>query len=924
MRSFVVLLWVALANDAFAQIADIDFQRDIKPILRERCTSCHGAIKQESNLRLDSYSMMVRGGDGGSALNAGNPDTSPVVQRIRAADPHYRMPPEGKPLTDEQVATIAKWIAAGAPAPKEDVPDQEPTQHWSFQTLSRPTLPELPASEPTVNPIDAFIIAKRLGQNLTHMPSADPGVLLRRVYLDLIGVPPTTDQLLEYLADPSEEAYRQTIDQLLASPLYGERWGRHWMDVWRYSDWYGRRSVPDVMNSYPMIWRWRDWIVRSLNEDKPYSQMVVEMLAADEVHPDDLQKLAATGFLVRSWFKWNYETWKKDLVEHTGKAFLGLTLNCCQCHDHKYDPISQEDYFRFRAFFEPLELRHERMPGEPDPGPFEKYVYAKSYGPIKSGMIRVFDEYLNSETFMFSKGDARLRMEGKPTMKASPPQFLAGSFAMESPTRLPITAAYPGMRAFIQAEERDRRRLELNQAESALADIASNAHQLPESTATTYELARREAAAQRVQAAHADLLCLENRIAADAARFATGNLDEDRKDDPSVQSMIRTAIQSQKYASIARAKFQVAAAEAEKIQATTQLEKVMPDDKKAREDAQKSLQSAAKKLAAANKSLEEATASLTQEAGEYAPLSPKYLATSTGRRSSLARWIVNNDNPLTARVAMNHVWLRHFGQAIVDSTHDFGLHGSLPSHPELLDWLACEFRDSGWSMKHMHRLILTSQTYRMASELPKKRSELLTLVQAAKSVDPENRWYWRFPTGRMQAEVVRDSLLWVAEELDTTMGGHEIDHQQGMKSHRRSLYFSHHGEEKMEFLELFDAANACDCYKRNSSVQPQQALALANSELTQRLSRSLAMRIRDRISSSESSNSFARMAFLQILGREPSSPELTASTEFLARQEKQYAELRPVDAQKEFEPSSRARANLIHVLMNHNDFVTVR
>ncbi len=176
----------------------------------------------------------------------------------------------------------------------------------------------------------------------------------------------------------------------------------------------------------------------------------------------------------------------------------------------------------------------------------------------------------------------------------------------------------------------------------------------------------------------------------------------------------------------------------------------------------------------------------------------------------------------------------------------------------------------------------------------------------------------------MQAEVVRDSLLWVAEELDTTMGGHEIDHQHGMKSHRRSLYFSHHGEEKMEFLELFDAANACDCYKRNSSVQPQQALALSNSELTQRLSRSLAMKIRDRVSSSESSNAFARMAFLQILGREPSSRELTASTVFLARQEKQFTELRPTDAELEFEPSSRARANLIHVLMNHNDFVTVR
>ena len=244
------------------------------------------------------------------------------------------------------------------------------------------------------------------------------------------------------------------------------------MDVWRYSDWYGRRSVPDVMNSYPMVWRWRDWIVRSINEDKPYDQMVVEMLAADELLPADDQNIVATGYLVRSWFKWNYETWKKDLVEHTGKAFLGLTLNCCQCHDHKYDPFTQEEYFRFRAFFEPLELRHDRVPGEADPGPFAKYVYAQSYGPISSGMVRVFDEYLDAETFMFSKGDSRLRIEGKPPMSPGAPAVLGGDqlqIAHRSCCRSRRVSGDEGIRAGRRTQQTARLRSPRHEAELAEA-----------------------------------------------------------------------------------------------------------------------------------------------------------------------------------------------------------------------------------------------------------------------------------------------------------------------------------------------------------------------------------------------------------------------------------------------------------------------
>ena len=269
------------------------------------------------------------------------------------------------------------------------------------------------------NPIDAFVAAKHERLKLKPLPPAGKEILLRRVFLDLIGLPPTRKELQEFLNDESPQAYEKVVKRLLNSRQYGERWGRHWMDVWRYSDWYGRRQVNDVRNSYPHIWRWRDWIIGSLNADKGYDQMIREMLAADELYPADDSRMPALGFIVRNWFSLNYHTWKQDLVEHTGKAFLGLRLNCAHCHDHKYDPISQEEYFRFRAFFEPLELRHDRVPGGP---PLTRYLRYKpgsggSLRPIKAGLARVYDHDLTAKTFMYRTGDPRDRFK-KPAGEA--------------------------------------------------------------------------------------------------------------------------------------------------------------------------------------------------------------------------------------------------------------------------------------------------------------------------------------------------------------------------------------------------------------------------------------------------------------------------------------------------------------------------
>ena len=343
--AILVLVCVFCFDSRPATAADgvkVDYLTEIKPILAERCFSCHGALKQESSLRLDTASLMQKGGEGGAAILPGKATLSPLIARITATDELERMPPEGKPLTKKQIAVITAWVKQGALAPKDEKPEGDPRQHWSFLKPARPRLPSVKHQAWVRNPIDAFIAARHAEMKVSPQPPATRVELLRRVYIDLIGLPPTRQQLHEFLADESPDAYKDVVNRLLDSPQYGERWGRHWMDVWRYSDWYGRRSVNDVRNSYPHIWRWRDWIIRSLNEDKGYDQMIREMLAADEIAPEDDETIAALGFVVRNWFALNYETWKQDLVEHTGKAFLGLRFNCAHCHDHKYDPILQK------------------------------------------------------------------------------------------------------------------------------------------------------------------------------------------------------------------------------------------------------------------------------------------------------------------------------------------------------------------------------------------------------------------------------------------------------------------------------------------------------------------------------------------------------------------------------------------------------
>ncbi|MEX0713016.1 MAG: DUF1549 and DUF1553 domain-containing protein [Pirellulales bacterium] len=822
-----------------------------------------------------------------------------------------------------------------------------------FKTVSRPAVPQAGRQEWINNPIDAFIAAEHLARSLEPRPEASPAVLLRRVYLDLIGLPPTRDELHAFLNDASPDAYEKAVERLLASPHYGERWGRHWMDVWRYSDWAGWTDGKQIRDSQPHIWRWRDWIVESLNSDRGYDRMVSDMLAADELHPADPDALRATGYLARNYKMLSRETWMQDTVMHTAQAFLGLTMGCARCHDHMYDPVTQDEYYRLRAVFEPHNVRLDRVPGQSD--------------TAVDGLPRVFDAEPAAPTYLFFRGDDRDPDKDNPLTPGVPELLGDLEFKIE-PVPLPPAAYYPGSTPLVRGQmlaaaedEVAKAREAAGKAAAALAAVqpaddpaaaqnpavpaeapaepatpseaaSPDPGAMPPATQSGQEPAAAEQqadqqppeqqpspeqlaaalAGKHLAAAEANLAGLKARIAADDAKYASPPAEN-------AAELARAAAKAERETAFIKAEADVLEAEQKLAQAKSAAK---PDDQataKAVEAAEKALAEARQKRDAADTARAETTES-------YSPLGPVHPAASTGRRSALARWIVDRRNPLTARVAVNHIWLRHFGRPLVRTVFDFGQNGQGPSHPALLDWLAAEFMEPSdpaahpWSMKYLHRLIVTSATYRMAS----------TPLPESLAIDPDNRWLWRMPSRRMEAEVVRDAVLYVTGQIDLAMGGADIDYELGLSVKRRSIYFRHAQEKQMEFLKMFDCAAVTECYERKESIIPQQALALANSELTLVQARLLARRLHGEC---QDAPAFITAAFEQVLSRAPTAEEHRTCLAFLDEQPRLLASAgerlvtagdKPDEQKPSSDPALRARENLVHVLLNHNDFVTIR
>jgi hypothetical protein len=867
---FPVLTLLAATVTAFDS-AEM-YTREIKPVLARRCVSCHGALKQKGGLRLDTAAAIVRGGDAGPAAEPGIAADSLLVERVTAVDTSLRMPPEGEPLKPTELLAIRSWIDAGAKGPAGEMPPPGPRDHWAFRS---PVRPGVPVASPGTNPIDAFLGVEHRKVGLSPRPRADKGELLRRVSLDLTGLAPSLETLRAFLADTRPDSYERAVDRLLASPQYGERWGRHWMDIWRYSDWDG--FAAEIRESRPFIWHWRDWIVESLNSDTGYDTLIVMMLAADEAAPHDDSALRATGFLARNWDKFSRVRWLDNDVEHTAKAFLGLTIACARCHDHKYDPIAQTDYYRFRAFFEPHQVREDRLP----------------LGPLAAtdGVPRAFDARLDEPTYLFVRGD-----DGHPdkSKKIAPgvPAFLSKSPVLPSPVRVPEQARFPMLRDFVKDKLRAQ----------ALEAVETANRSLSSATAVDRPIAE-----ARLLVAAASQRALAARIRADEARVSLPTGSEAK--DAAVRARRAETELAAREAELRLAKAQASLSTARKISGTNG-------------DATKAAPSAAEtELAAAAAALAATFAKMNTSGSDFTPIGPSYPAQSTGRRLALAKWIASPDNPLTARVAINHVWARHFGRPLVGNTFDFGLNGPPPTHPALLDWLAVDFTAHGWSLKHLHRLIVTSDAYiRKSTPAGPDDPNLAS--------DPDNAWYWRMNSRRMEAEAVRDNLLFAAGLLDVSLGGPDLDPAVAMTSRRRSLYLRHAQEKRAVFLKVFDSPSANDCYRRIESVMPQQALALANSPLSTQAARRLARALSaDAIADPQ----FITLAFEAVLGRAPTNLESSVCAQFLNAQAGRFAgsltlfDAGPLPAVPAADdPRQRAREGLVHVLFNHNDFVTIR
>jgi cytochrome c553 len=778
-------------------------QHDILPILLLRCTACHGRQKQEAGLDLRTRGSMLKGGKSGPAIVPGKPEESLILKRIQAEE----MPPRKrlveamvKPVEADEVAKLARWIELGAPETAEE-PDvagtaadplvrPEDRDFWSFRQPQSATPPQVAHGDRVRNPIDAFVLRTLEEQGLSLSPEADRLTLLRRATFDLTGLPPEPAEIEAFLADNSANAYEKLIERLLASPRYGERWGRHWLDVAGYADCEGKREqhLPR-----PFAWRYRDYVIRSFNADKPYDRFLIEQLAGDElvdyehateITPEIEDNLVATGFLRMA----PDPTWANltgfvpdrveviaDAIDVLGSGVMGLTFKCARCHTHKFDPIPHRDYFRLAAVFK---------------GAYDEHDWLK-------------------------------------------PQLIAYGGAV---------SAGLGERylPYVADSERSRWREDCSKIDSQVAALKAAA-QTPE---------------------------IEKQIK---------ELEAHRPEEPRIMALWDRGEPSPSYL-YRRGDYQTPGGF------------VQPG----------------------------APAALTNGQASFEIAPPRPGASSTGRRLAFARWLTDPQQPLTARVMVNRIWKHHFGHGLVRSLGNFGKTGDKPTHPELLDWLACEFIREGWSLKQMHRLMMTSSVYRQSSAVTTELNK-----PAA-----DDRLLSRMPLRRMEAEELRDALLFVAGQLDPTRYGpadavRVLPDGLVQSGKRRSIYVQQLRKQPVSLLESFDLPTMNpNCLQRQDSLVALQALHLLNDTAVRELAGQLADRTRS--AAGDSPDKQVGQLYLTALGRPPDAEEEAACVQTLAELTTQWAkQFEAAGAPAPQEAERRALATVCHTIMNSAMFLYI-
>jgi len=825
----------------------VDFEKDVEPTLHTRCYMCHGSAQQLSGLRLDNGPAALKGGYSGPVIAPGDAQASKLIARVTSDKDGFRMPPAGPPLTDAEIASLRAWIDAGAEfperAPSEKPSEAEKNNHWSFQPIERPEPPAVRTSGFERNPIDRFILARLEKDGVAPSPAADKITLARRVYFDLIGLPPSPEQIDAFLSDARPDAYERLVDELLASPHFGERWAMPWLDAARYADSDGYERDP----LRPHAWRWRQWAIDRINEDQPFDQFTVEQIAGDLLPEPTLDQRIATGFL-RNGIK-NREAGVKnaekrfeetiDRISTMGTVWLGLTVGCAQCHDHKYDAISQREFYQFYSFFANTV---EQDIDAPMPG--ERGAFLRAYPEYRERREAILEEANVEELFAaFQK------------------EMIA---AMDSPgDRTDWDFQVTEWRA-----ANNRSDWLLRSKKSELSDIEQD-HRID------FFLSRRgpvinkdEKLVEQLKGVIAELAELKKELL--PVRTQAYTMTERTWHEPTHIAL--------------RGDWRAKGLEVEPLTLA-----VLPE--------------------------------LAE--GEAHP------------RLKLARWIVDEDNPLTARVTVNRWWQELFGTGLVATVDDFGTQGEQPSHPKLLDWLASELQDSGWSRKHVVRLIATSATYRQSSA---DRPELA-------EDDPDNRRLARQNRLRLPAELVRDNALKVSGLLNPEIGGESVHPPQpkgiaelsyskkpwpedfGPERYRRGLYVFLRRTAPYPMLITFDAPDTLTAaVERERSNTPLQALNLLNDPVFVESAQALAVRV---IEEKDDDAERLERIFRLTLGRAPNGAEKDRVSTYLNRQKEIFLSEKGAAAKAApFIPESAdpvevaAWTGVARGLMNLDEFLT--
>ena len=836
------LLGLVLVCPALA----IDFERDVEPIFHERCFVCHAGQQQMSGLRLDQKEAALKGGYSGPIIVPGDSGASKLIERVTSEKEGFRMPPVGPPLEPAQVAALRAWIDAGADWPDRE-PAPQPTEeerisHWSFQPIERPEPPTVEDESSVRNAIDRFVVARLESEGLTPAPDADKTTLARRVYLDLIGLPPTPEQLERFLTDKRPDAYERLVDELLRSPHYGEKQALHWLDAARYADSEGYERDP----LRPHAWRWREWVIRAFNDDIPFDRFTVEQLAGDLAPGASVEQRVATGFL-RNGVKnreagvMNQEKRFEEVLDRintVGTVWMGLTVGCAQCHDHKYDPLSQKEFYELYAFFDNAV---ERDIDAPLPGLLGPYLFA--YPEYQKKRQKILEEY----------GIAELQAAWQDKIR----------YAMDHP-----------------GENTD---WDFNTTEWRAA------HDRPD-----WKM-----------------------------RASPDELSKIERDELTDWFLSRPGPEFEKIEAV---KERVTKAK----EAIAELEKELPEPSRAYAMIERE-EPAATHIALRG---DWRSPGLEVEPGVPAVLPELDEEPRKPLRLEFAEWLVSDDNPLTPRVTVNRVWEQYFGRGLVRTVDDFGTQGEKPSHPELLDWLASELVDSGWSMKDLHRVIVTSATYRQSSDARPQLSE----------ADPENKLLARQVRLRLPAELIRDRALAASGLLNDEVGGKSVYPPQpegiaelsyskkawpedtGPDRYRRGMYIFFRRTSPYPFLTNFDAPSTLvAAVERERSNTPLQALNLLNDPVFYEAAQALAVRVvQER---EEFPDRLSRM-FLLALSRPPEPIEKDRVATYFAKQREDLAaspdtakELAPYVPPGAERPDVAAWTAVARGLMNLDEFV---